>query len=197
MTTRYDAALSLRDARSVYFRDNAFGDDGGYAKKWVKLQLGPLPFAFPNSPARVRAVKYHDLHHIVTGYATDLVGEAEIGAWEIGSGCAGFVAAWILNLYAMVLGFLAGAPGAVWRAFVRGRRTRNLYRTAYDDALLEAPLGAVRARLGLDAVPAAPPAASAGDRAAFALWSALAIALALATVAALAAPLVWGVRALV
>src|SRR4029077_17703722 len=46
--TAYDDALSLRDARGRYFADNSFGDDGGYAKKWVKLQLGPLPFAFPN-----------------------------------------------------------------------------------------------------------------------------------------------------
>ena len=106
-TLAYDESQSLRDARTRYFQDNAFGDDGGYAAKWVKLQLGPVPFAIPNSAARVRALKFHDLHHVVTGYATNVVGEAEIGAWEIGSGCAGFVAAWILNLYAMVLG-LAG-----------------------------------------------------------------------------------------
>ena len=112
-TLAYDESQSLRDARARYFHDNAFGDDGGYAAKWVKLQLGPVPFAIPNSAARVRALKFHDLHHVVTGYATNVVGEAEIGAWEIGSGCAGFVAAWILNLYAMVLGLAAGAPGAV------------------------------------------------------------------------------------
>jgi hypothetical protein len=191
----YDDALSLRDARGRYFADNAFGDDGGYAKKWVKLQLGPLPFAFPNSAARVRAVKYHDLHHVVTGYATDVVGEAEIGAWEIGSGCASFVAAWILNLYAMVLGFLSGHPGAVWRAFVRGRHTRNLYRDEYDEALLDARLGSVRARLGLEA-PRPEPVATAGDRVAFAFWCALAVALFLATSALLLSPLWLGIRAL-
>jgi len=193
--TSSDGSLSLRDARARYFRDNAFGDDGGYAKKWVQLQLGPLPFAFPNSAARVRAVKYHDLHHVVTGYATNVVGEAEIGAWEIGSGCAGFVAAWILNLYAMVLGFLAGHPGAVWRAFLRGRRTRNLYRVDYDDALLDAPLTEMRARLGLDPQ-TAPESATLAECAAFAGWSAVAIALALATMALLCAPLVFAIRAL-
>lgn len=186
MTIGYDDGLPLREARARYFRDNAFGDDGGYAKKWVQLQLGPLPFAFPNSAARVRAVKYHDLHHVVTGYATDVVGEAEIGAWEIGSGCAGFVAAWILNLYAMVLGVGSGAPGAVWRAFARGRHTRNLYRHRYDEALLDTKLGALRARLGLDTPT---PAASSADRFAFAFWCALAAALALVTLALPAAGL--------
>jgi hypothetical protein len=192
-TIGYDESLPLRIARARYFEDNAFGEDGGYSKKWVAVQLGPLPFAFPNSAARVRAVKYHDLHHVVTGYATNVVGEAEIGAWEIGSGCAGFAAAWILNLYAMTLGFLAGAPSAVFRAFVRGRRTRNLYRTAYDDALLDAKLGEVRARLDLDH---AAPEATVGDRVAFAAWSALAIALFTATAALLLAPVALLVGAL-
>lgn len=195
--TSYDDTLSLRDARGRYFRDNAFGDDGGYAQKWVKLKLGPLPFAFPNSPARVRAVKYHDLHHVVTGYDTNIVGEAEIGAWEIASGCAGFVAAWILNFYAMVLGCLSGHPGAVWRAFLRGRRTRNLYRLAYDDQLLETRLGALRAELGLDTASRAIPPATLGDHVAFVGYCVIAFALWLATAALFLAPLYLAVRALV
>jgi hypothetical protein len=195
-TLAYDESETLRAARARYFRDNAFGDDGGYTAKWVKLQLGPVPFAFPNSAARVRAVKFHDLHHVVTGYATDVVGEAEIGAWEIGSGCAGFVAAWVLNLYAMVLGFLFGAPGAVWRAFLRGRRTRNLYRTTYDDSLLDARLGEVRTRLGLAASQPALSAATIGDRIAFAFWLAIAVGLACVTLAPLLAALTSVVRVL-
>jgi hypothetical protein len=194
--TLYDDALLLRDARGRYFADNAFGDDGGYTKKWVKVQLGPLPFAFPNSDARVRAVKYHDLHHVVTGYDTDLCGEAEIGAWEIASGCAGFVAAWVLNLYALTLGFLSGHPGAVWRAFLRGRRTRNLYRDEYGETLLDAPLGAVRTRLGLEAQAPAPAVATTSDRVAFALWCALAFALFAATLALLLTPVWLGIRML-
>lgn len=195
-TLAYDESQTLRNARARYFRDNAFGDDGGYAAKWAKLQLGSLPFAIPNSAARVRALKFHDLHHIVTGYPTDVVGEAEIGAWEIGGGCAGFVVAWILNLYAMVLGFLFGAPGAVWRAFVRGRHTRNLYRTDYDDALLDAGLGEVRGRLGLAVTQPAQPVATIGDRVAFALWCTIALALAAATLAPVIALLTFVVRAL-
>ena len=39
---------------------------------------------FPNSDARRRAVKVHDLHKVLTGYQTDIFGEVEIswvGAW--------------------------------------------------------------------------------------------------------------------
>ena len=162
----YADSLSLRDARSVYFDANAFGADGGYAKRWVKVKLGPVPFWFPNSAGRVRAVRYHDLHHVATGYDTDWVGEGEIAAWEIASSCRGYLAAWWLNLLAMCIG-CAIAPARIFRAFVRGRHTRNLYGESFDDALLAGSVGALRARLGLDGpVPTPTPA----NRVAFAGW---------------------------
>lgn len=187
----YEDALRVRDARARYFESNGFGE-GGYDAKWVKLALGPIPFAFPNSAARVRAVRLHDLHHVATGYDTNVLGEAEIGAWEIGSSCRGFVAAWILNLYAMQLGLWIN-PAAVFRAFVRGRHTGNLYRGEWDEALLEARVGELRERLGLSA-PA--PEATGIDRAAFLGWSALALLLALATSALVLAPFVLLARAI-
>jgi len=144
-----DASLPLRAARRRYFDENGFDPDGGYSARWVKVKLGPVPFAFPNSAARVRAVRYHDLHHLVTSYATDIVGEAEIGAWEVASSCRGFFAAWLLNLLVMPMGAVL-EPKAIYRAFIRGRHTRNLYGTTLDDALLDASVGSVRARLGLD-----------------------------------------------
>ena len=84
----------LRDARKRYFEANGFGADGGYEAKWVTLQAGPLRLAFPNSEARRRAVRYHDLHHVLADYPTDWTGEAEIGAWELASGCGRHGAAW-------------------------------------------------------------------------------------------------------
>jgi hypothetical protein len=179
----YDAALSLRAARGRYFTASGLGE-GGYEDKWVRLAVGPVRFAFPNTAGRVRAVRYHDLHHVVTGYATDWTGEAEIGAWEIASGCRDLLAAWVLNLYAMQIG-LWFAPRAVWRAFARGRHSRNLYAEPWSEALLDESVGAMRRRLALDREP---PRASRSDRLHFAGWSAAALALALAS----GAPL-WGI----
>lgn len=65
----------------------------------------------------------HDLHHVATGYGTTLVGEAEIGAWELASGCRHYYVAWILNLGAVVTGLFL-APRRVVRAFQRGWRQR-------------------------------------------------------------------------
>jgi hypothetical protein len=95
-----------------------------------------------------------------------------------------------------VLGFLSGHPGAVWRAFLRGSRTRNLYRIDYDDALLDASLAEMWAKLGLDRQLVLEPATLA-ERAGFAAWSVIAIALALATTALLAAPVILVMRALI
>ena len=186
----YDDALTLREARERYFAANAFGADGGYSLDWVVVKVGPIPFRIPNTNSRKRAVRFHDLHHTLTGYRTDFHGECEIGAWEVASGCADHWAAWFLNLSTVGAGLLF-AVSDLWRAFVHGRHTRNLYRATFDDALLDRRLGDVRRELGLAGPPAA---ATAGDRIAFAGWSVAGLALLLVQVAA--SPLVLPVIAL-
>jgi len=160
---------TVREARARYFAANDFGD-GGYDEAWVKFKVGPIPVAFPNSEGRVRAVRLHDLHHVLTGYGTSVLGEGEIGAWEVASGCHHHRAAWVLNLIAYWGGLLVG-PRAVWRAFVRGRRSGNLYTGEWDAAYLDLTVGALRREVRLAPAGAAP---EPGDRAAFVGWSAVA-----------------------
>lgn len=154
---------TLREARERYFETSGF-DASGYDADWVRFRLGPIPIAFPNTTGRKAAVPRHDLHHVATGYGTDLAGEGEIGAWEIASGCAGARAALVLDLLVLAPALLA-APRRIYRAFVRGRHTRNLYSAPWPESLLDQPLGALRRELGLDA-PA--PRADRADRLAFA-----------------------------
>lgn len=156
---------------------SAEGEDGGYGSKWVDFKLGPLPFPIPNSAARVRAVRYHDLHHVLTGYETDFRGELEISAWEIGAGCKDFVAAWQLNLGGMAGGVFL-IPVRTFRAFVRGRHARSLYGAPLDE-LLDAKVSDVRARMGV----APSPSASAADVVLFVLASIAGLAVGLATLA--------------
>ena len=73
----------------------------------------------------------HDVHHLLTGYSTDLKGETEISTWELSTNCTNNYAAFILNTYAMALGLLINLPG-VWKAWLRGRYTCNLYRKKYS-----------------------------------------------------------------
>lgn len=126
---------TMREAVTTYFRENGFAEDGGYSAKWVDFKLGPIPFPLPNSEARKKAVRFHDLNHVLTGYRTDFGGECEISAWELGAGCEEYVAAWALNLGGMTAG-LWFQPLKTWRAFVAGRRSRHAaYAMNYDYAL--------------------------------------------------------------
>lgn len=154
----------VRDALQEYLASAGLPADGGYEADWVELKVGPLPLRFPNTAGRKAVVPRHDLHHVATGYDTALRGEAEIGAWELASGCWHARAAWVLNMLA-VWPVLFYAPGDVFRGFVRGRRSRNLYDDTELAPLLDGSVAELQERLGVNEEPAE---ARPGDRLAFA-----------------------------
>jgi hypothetical protein len=159
---------TVREARGAYFAKNGFSE-AGYHERWVRFRLGPVPVAFPNTASRRAAVPMHDLHHIATGYATTVVGEAEIGAYEVAAGCGPYLAAWVLNGVAFASGMVF-APRRVYRAFVRGRHARTLYASGWNDGTLALTVDALRRQLALDQQP---PPATWRDRLAFAGWLAI------------------------
>jgi len=71
-------------------------------------------------------LKFHDLHHIMSGYGIDRIGESEISAWELGSRSCRKPLISIMNLFALSTGFIL-SPQKVITAFYRGCRSRNLY----------------------------------------------------------------------
>ena len=88
---------------------------------------------------------------------------AEVAGWGIASFAflkavafdwseldAGPAAASLLVVSAALIGLVI-APRAVWRAFRRGRATRNLYEREWDDGILDRTVGDLRRELGLDA----------------------------------------------
>lgn len=171
MTWQDHPELTLREARDRYFALNNFGDDGGYGDKWVKIEFGPLPIFFPNIASRARAVRYHDLHHILNGYGTTLAGEAEIAAWEVATGELPNPAAWFLDLGGFAYGLLL-CPRRLYRAFLRGRRSRSLYQTPLTDEVLSRRVSEVRRALKLNQEP---PAARLSDRMAFLKWAIISV----------------------
>jgi ubiquinone biosynthesis protein Coq4 len=137
--------MRVSEAREQYFAKNGFST-ATYTDRWAKLKLGPIPLAFPNTKSRQRAIPMHDLHHIATGYDTTFVGEAEIGAWEIGGGCGPYLAAWVLNGVGMLMGLVI-APLRTIRAFRRGRKSTNLYQRGWSNDLLDLTVDELRALL--------------------------------------------------
>ena len=171
--SQYAPEMTLREARARYFELNNFGKDGGYEERWIKVKVWRVPVWLPNTQGRRRAVRLHDLHHVLTEYPTTWRGEAEISAWEVASGgLRRYYAGWLLDLLNVAQGLVVNPRGA-FRAFVRGRRCRNLFGETFDDALLARRVGEMRRELLLDGESAASGAkASARDVVAFVGWAA-------------------------
>jgi hypothetical protein len=107
-----------------------------------------LPLRLPNTKAHQWATPLHDLHHILTGYHTDWIGEAEVAAWELRAGCKTLVVYW-LDLSGVAIGLFI-SPKRVWRAFSAARGQRTLYRDSeLCESIMQMTLGEVRSRLGI------------------------------------------------
>jgi len=80
----------------------------------------------------------HDLHHVLTGYATDAVGEMELQAFALGN--QGFrVSKMILTFAAVLRPHNLPPMWKYWsrlkRAYARGQQTANLFSVRYDQFL--------------------------------------------------------------
>lgn len=139
--------MPLREARDLYLKVNGFTVEGYTAPTFSFRVLGRT-WTLRNSDTRKHAIPLHDLHHVLTGYNTDLRGEAEIGAWEIAAGCTNLFLYWINSSAVLFGGPLA--PLRVARAFWRGLRVRSLYKLKLDyEKLMEMSIGEARVLTGL------------------------------------------------
>jgi hypothetical protein len=167
----YNPSGTVAEALLVYFDTYGLGD-GGYDKPYHVIKLfGFLPVLLPNPPSRKRALRRHDLNHILGGFDAILTsGEIDIAGFEIGSqgGCGGYPVAWIINSFFFAFGVLS-RPRHVFRAFVRSRGARNAYSLeSVEGSFLDRKLGEVRVELNIrDRVPVP----RAEDRLYFLLWA--------------------------
>jgi len=146
----YPPEITMREGRDRYLAENGF-TMGTYTEDWTRI---PVMFGIhatlPSPLQRRQALPMHDFHHVVTGYGTDLAGEAEISAWETSRGLGG------LGLYVRALITLGDVQGLT----LRPRRTVRAFRAAPGkgslfgrhgeyDVLLGRTVGDVRSELGL------------------------------------------------
>ena len=137
----------MSEARDLYLAENGFSIRDYYAPMFTIAIFG-LALKFPNTEAHKRAVPLHDLHHVLTGYGTDWIGEAEIGAWELRAGCNSFIV-YFLNGSGVIIGLFI-SPRRVWRAFRAARGQRTLYNDpAPYERLLQMTVSELRKRLGI------------------------------------------------
>ena len=150
LVTPFSAEWSVRHALDNYLRENGFTEKE-YDASYVWVSFWRFTFPFPNPPSRRRAVRLHDLHHVVTGYGTDPTGEAEISMWEFARGLSG------LSLFVRAIVIGGGFLGYLHSP----RRTHAALRTATPgatlfplgfsdyDKLFDMSVGELREKLGL------------------------------------------------
>ncbi len=149
----FPADWTVRRARDAYLAENGFTLEG-YDDRWTSASFFGIPLKVPNTKRHRWAIMLHDLHHVATGYGTDLVGEGEISAWELRGVRS-------LGLYVgsiVASGTFAGAvlaPRRTLTAWRAARTARSLFelvastdRAGYE-ALLDLTVGELRARLGV------------------------------------------------
>jgi hypothetical protein len=144
--------ITVKEARDLHFKNHGLPLDGGYNDVWVVLTFGFLTFYIPNTRARKKAVPLHDIHHIVTGYASTPIGEAEISAWELAAGIYDKHFARFINLAALLYGFIL-FPKRTFTAYLRGRNSHTLYNTPFSEALLNEKLKTIQKKLLPDVIP--------------------------------------------
>jgi len=146
--TNIDAEKTPKELLDKFYKDYNLPPDGGQSDSRVKIEaFKGFHFFIPNFDARKKAVPLHDTHHLLTEYSSHFIGESEISAWEIASGCKKYWPAFVIDLSGMMFGILFDLPG-VYRAFIRGRRSANLYHDTLNAELVNrTPLKELRAIL--------------------------------------------------
>lgn len=121
----------------VFYKEHDLPADGGFSEPRAKVKLTDrIHLYIPNIDARRIVLLQHDVHHLLTGYTTILKDELEISSWEVGSGCGKYWFGWAINMQGLMLGLLIRF-GGVFRAFVRGRHSMNLYHNPIEKAKLK------------------------------------------------------------
>lgn len=118
--------MTTKEALLGFYKFNRLNLNEDFKSHCVRVYIGCLLAPVPNLKARKKYLKFHDLHHILTGYGIGRIGESEISSWELGSGSCRKPLISVMNLFALSTGFIL-KPQRVKIAFNRGCRSRNLY----------------------------------------------------------------------
>jgi hypothetical protein len=151
----FPASMNVRDARDAYLATNGFTVEA-YDAKWTDASLLGIKFRVPNTKKHRVSIMLHDLHHVATGFGTDLTGEGEISAWEARRGLGAF-GAYVASIVAsgVLLGLLV-APRRTARAWRNSSSNASLFPlvqhpdfVARYERLLTLTVGELRRELGV------------------------------------------------
>lgn len=134
---------TVKSARDRYLSRNNMSLDS-YTEKGFPIYFGKFTIHIPNPGL----LHLHDLHHVVTGYETGFIGEAEVSAFELRAGCK-HIKILALCIGAILIGFFI-SPKRILKAWKSAKHATALYRTKITyDALLEMKVVDLRKKLGI------------------------------------------------
>lgn len=109
--------LPIREFLKLYYKECNLPEDGGITERWATYQMGSiLVSAFPNFRSRRLAIPAHDVNHLLIDQSITRVGEANVAAFELGSGIGRFYYLWWLHPQTLI-----------WSAFNTCRIIKVLY----------------------------------------------------------------------
>jgi ubiquinone biosynthesis protein Coq4 len=140
-----------------FYADHNLGDEGGMYIEYVTIVFTDwFHLYIPNISSRKKAVFLHDVHHLITGYESVIVGEFEIAGWEIASGCIKYWFAYFINSPGLLMGVFL-APKKTMTGFKRGCRSSNLYLLGLDfEVINKTTIGELKKQVGIDIQPETP-----------------------------------------
>jgi hypothetical protein len=125
--------VNLQVELAAFYKRSGFGETVGHRPRTVAVYTGCMLVPLPNIETRRLYLKYHDLHHLITGYSVGRIGEGEVSAWELGAGSALISPTLgLMNLIALSTGLVL-QPKRMWQAFRRGCRSQCLYPSKVRD----------------------------------------------------------------
>ena len=138
------AQTTLREAIAAFYQAHSFPPDGGVSKnRWSPVGCRDLKVYLPNFDWRRKAIPFHDLHHVITGYPFCPTGEFQVAAWEFAAGRYPNRFSTLFCIPLVSLGALI-IPKKQFLAFVRGRRSETLYERYDYEVLLTKTVGEIR-----------------------------------------------------
>jgi hypothetical protein len=142
-TPRDGSDETVRAGRDRYLARNSMTLES-YTDRGFPIYVGKRFIRLPNPGL----LHLHDLHHVVTGYGTGLVGEAEISAYELRAGCRSFMVH--LLCVGAILCAMFVAPRRIVRAWGRARGASTLYYSTIPyEALLDMSVAELRRHLNI------------------------------------------------
>lgn len=139
-----DPLENVREARDRYLAASGF-TTASYTDPNFIIKLGFIKLRFANPGL----LPFHDLHHVATGYEASFMGEAEISAFELRSGCGSPLIFFLCCGSILMAMFVS--PVRLWRAWKKAGGARSLYKTTTPyEALLAMNVGELRKFMRLE-----------------------------------------------